>query len=74
VDRQCIRAIACDRLEDGISGFGPDEGLWIIIVGFDECRNVGLEIADAVMDATLDLLFDLAVGARSCAMGSTARR
>jgi len=56
MDREGIRAVACDRLEDGISGFGPYEGLWVIVVGFDECRNVGLEIADAAMDAALDLL------------------
>ena len=56
MDRQGVGAIACDRLEDGISSLRPDEGLWVGIVDLDERGDVGLEIVDAAMDAALDLL------------------
>jgi hypothetical protein len=56
MDCQGVGAIACDRLEDGISSLGPDEGLWVGIVDLNECGDVGFEIVDAAMDAALDLL------------------
>jgi len=56
MDRLGVGAIACDRLEDGVSSLGPDEGLWVGIVDLNECGDVGFEIMDAAMHAALDLL------------------
>src|ERR1700730_2194441 len=56
MDRPGVGAIACDRLEDGVSSLGPDEGLWVGIVDLNECGDVGFEIMDAAMHAALDLL------------------
>src|SRR5271169_5132652 len=56
MDRQGVGAIACDRLQDGVSRLGPDEGLWVGIVELNECGDVGFEIVDAAMDAALELL------------------
>ena len=55
VDRECVRAISCDGLEDGIGGLGPDERLGVVIVGLDEGGDVGLQFLDAAMNAALDL-------------------
>jgi hypothetical protein len=52
MDREGIGAISGDGLEDGIGGLGPDERLWVVVVGLD----VSLQFVDAAMDAALDLL------------------
>ena len=49
-------AISCDGLKDVIGGFGPDERLWVIVMGLDEGGDGGLELMDAAMDAAFDLL------------------
>ena len=37
-------------------GFGPDEGLWVMVVLLDVAVNGGLEIDDGVKHATLEAL------------------
>jgi hypothetical protein len=51
-----VGAISSDRVEYGIGALGPDERLWVVIMGVDEGGDVGLEFIDAAMDAALDLL------------------
>jgi hypothetical protein len=51
-----VRAISCERLKDGFGGLGPDEWLWIIVVGRDEGDDIDLQFLTAAMDAALDLL------------------
>jgi hypothetical protein len=43
MDREGIRAISRDCLEDGIGAFGPDERVGIGIVDLNESGDVGLE-------------------------------
>ena len=52
MDLQRLGAISCDGLKDVIGGFGPDERLWVIVMGLDEGGDGGL----GLMDAALDLL------------------
>src|SRR5438552_6452189 len=56
MDGQGVGAISSDRVEYGIGALGPDERLWVVIMGVDEGGDVGLELIDAAMDAALDLL------------------
>ena len=56
MDREGVRAISRDGVEDGIGGLGPDERLWVGIMGLDEGGDGGLELVDAAMDAAFDLL------------------
>jgi hypothetical protein len=56
MDREGVGTISCDRLEDGIGAFCPNERFWIVVMGLDEGGDVGLEILDAAMDAAFDLL------------------
>ena len=56
MDRERIGAKSRDRVEDGISAFGPHERLGFGVVGLNESSDVGLEFLDTAMDAALDLL------------------
>jgi hypothetical protein len=51
-----IRAISGDGLEDSIGRLGPDEGLGIVVVSFDEGGDRDHQSARAAMHAALDLL------------------
>src|SRR5271167_4113770 len=42
--------------EDGVGGFGPSEGLGVIIVGVEIAVDGGLEIGDGAEDAALEAL------------------
>jgi hypothetical protein len=56
MDGEGVGAISRDGLEDGIGGLGPDERLWVGIIGLDEAGDGDLELVDAAMDAAFDLL------------------
>jgi hypothetical protein len=53
MDLESVGAIPCDGLQNGIGGFGPEERLWVVIIGLDKGGDGGLEIRDAAMDAAL---------------------
>lgn len=56
MDVEGVGAISGDGLEDGIGGFGPHEGLWVVIVGLDEGDDGGFQFEHAAVDAALNLL------------------
>ena len=56
MDIESVGAVSSDGLEDRIGGLGPDEGLWVVVVGLDEGGDGGLQFVHAAMDAALDLL------------------
>ncbi len=56
MDGEGVGAISSDRVEYGIGALGPDERLWVVIMGVDEGGDVGLELIDAAMDVTLEAL------------------
>jgi hypothetical protein len=56
MDGEGVGAISSDCVEDGIGALGPDERLWVVIMGPDEGGDAGLEFIDAAMDGALDLL------------------
>ncbi|MFM9851967.1 MAG: hypothetical protein ACKVOJ_04035 [Sphingomonadaceae bacterium] len=39
------------RGEDFVGGFGPFEGLWVVVVSLDEGADIGFELGDRAMDA-----------------------
>lgn len=45
-----------DGGKDIVGGFGPFEGLWIVVVAFDKGEDVGFELAGRDVDAALQLL------------------
>jgi hypothetical protein len=49
VDGERVGAISCQRLQDRIGGLGPDEWLWVVVVGLDEGGDGGLQFLDAAM-------------------------
>src|SRR4051794_9199677 len=55
-DAERVGAISNDRVKYGISALGPDERLWVLIMGVDQGGDVGLEFIDAASDTALDLL------------------
>ena len=50
-----LLAIASDRSEDVVCGFGPAERFWGSVVVGDEGSNRILQILDAAVDAASDL-------------------
>ena len=49
-------AEAFDRSQDLVCGFGPFEGLRVVVVQLDEGTDVGLELLDGGVNTSLDLL------------------
>ena len=47
---------AFDRSQNLVSGLGPFEGLRVFVVSVDEGPDVGLELPDGGVNASLDLL------------------
>ncbi len=45
-----------NRCEDFVGGLGPLEGFRVFIVAFDEFHDIGFQVFDGSMDATLQLL------------------
>jgi hypothetical protein len=42
-------------LKDIIGGFGPNERLWVIVMGLAEGGDGGFELMDAAIDAALTI-------------------
>ena len=57
VGGRIVEAEALDRMQDVVCGFGPSEGLGIVIVSFDVGSDVGPERCDTAIDATADFTF-----------------
>lgn len=52
----CGQAEAFDGCEDLVGGFCPFIRLWVLVVLVDEGLDIGFEILDRCVDATLDFL------------------
>src|SRR3546814_8483881 len=52
----CLLAEAFDGGEDVVGGFGPAAGRGLLVVGCDEGPDIGFQLPDRGVDATLDLL------------------
>src|SRR3546814_5237462 len=52
----CLLAEAFDGGEDVVGGFGPAAGRGPLVVGCDEGPDIGFQLPDRGVDATLDLL------------------
>jgi len=44
-----------DGGQDLVCGFGPSEGLWLLVMGLDELPDRSFQFLDAGMRAALDL-------------------
>lgn len=47
---------AFNRSQNLVGGFGPFEGLGILVVSIDESANIGFEFPDGGMNASLEPL------------------
>ena len=52
----CLLAEALDRGQYLVGGFGPFEGLGVLVVAVDEGVDVGLQLPDRGMNASPELL------------------
>jgi hypothetical protein len=65
VNGEGVGAISGDGLENVVGGFGPDEGLRVVVVNLDEGGDGGFEFVHAAMNAALDLLSESSANQRS---------
>ena len=50
-------AIFCERVEEVVSGFDPDEGLWLCVVVVEVVSDGGFELPCGAEAVAADLLF-----------------